>query len=300
MTQHRTILFADVAGSTRILEAAGDVAGRAFISGIVDELSRITDSFRGRVVKTIGDEVMSSFPEPLDAIVAAVEMQRVVRKRDPLGDLPPKVRIGLHGGVVILEQTDVYGDVVNVAARVVALAKGDQILTTAVTLSLVAETRIPSRSLGTHSVRGREAPLELHEVLWEMNPDQLTTLATREQEVPRSELEVRLEGAEMVVSGNGVHSLGRGEDNALVVSDSSASRLHADVVGRGGRFYLADHSTNGTYVRPLGGDVMFVHRDEVLLGGTGAIRLGRAFSDPEGPTLHYRVVGPTGAHSHRR
>jgi adenylate cyclase len=290
MTEHRTILFADVAGSTRILETAGDVAGRAFISGVLDELSRITHSFRGTVIKTIGDEVMSAFGQPLDAIVAAVEMQRLMRGREPLGDVRPRVRIGLHGGGVIVEDADVYGDVVNVAARVVALAKGDQILTTAATLGLVGEIRLPTRGLGTQAVRGREALVELHEVLWETDSDQLTTLATRKPVVSQAELEVRLAESRFVISGQGAHSVGRGEDNAVVVPDSSASRAHADIVGRSGRFYLSDHSTNGTYVRPVGGDVMFVHRDEVLLGGAGAIRLGRTFADPEGLTLQYRVI----------
>ena len=73
-------------------------------------------------------------------------------------------------------------------------------------------------------------------------------------------------------------------------ADGSASRSHANIIARAGRFYLADHSTNGTYVRPFGADEMFVHRDEVLLRGVGSIRLGRTFSDSEGPTLEYRVT----------
>ena len=55
---------------------------------------------------------------------------------------------------MIVEGKDVYGDVVNVAARVVGMAKGDQILTTAGTLALLSEIRIPTRSLGEHTLRG--------------------------------------------------------------------------------------------------------------------------------------------------
>jgi class 3 adenylate cyclase len=292
VSEQRTILFADVSGSTRIIERAGDVEGRGFVAGIVDELSRITDQFRGTVVKTIGDEVMSSFAEPLDAVVAAVEMQRVIRKRDPLRDIQPKIKVGVHGGPVIIEQGDVHGDVVNVAARVVAMAKADQILTTAATMALLAAVRIPTRSLGSHTVRGREEPLEIREILWEENTDQLTTLAGPKRVVVEARLELRLDSRVIQISTAGapVHSLGRGEDNYVVVPDNSASRVHADIIGRAGRFYLADRSTNGTYLRPLGGVEIFVHRDEVLLGGTGLIRLGRPFSDPDGPTLEYRVT----------
>lgn len=292
MTEQRTILFADVSGSTRIIEAVGDVEGRAFVAGIMAELMRVTELFRGTVIKTIGDEVMSCFEEPLDSIVAAVEMQRAVQQLEPMGNINPKIKVGLHGGPVIVEGADVYGDVVNVAARVVGMAKGDQILSTAGTLALLSEIRIPTRSLGEHTLRGREGPLQIRELLWEDDPDQLTTLAAPKEVVIETRLEIRLDATAMVISGasGDVRSLGRGEDSGLVVADTSASRSHADIIARAGRFYLADHSTNGTYVRPLGADEMFVHRDEVLLRGVGSIRLGRAFSDPEGPTLEYRVT----------
>jgi class 3 adenylate cyclase len=292
MTDERTILFADVSGSTRIIETAGDTEGHAFIELIVDELSRITGLFRGTVIKKIGDEVMSSFDEPIDAIVAAVEMQRVVQGLEPLGLVKPKIKVGIHWGPVIVEGEDIFGDVVNVAARVVAMAKRDQILTTAETLAAVGGSPIPTRSLGEHSVRGRGEPLQLREVLWEENREHLTALAPPKRLIAEARLELHLQGRVMVMSGTGgeLQSLGRGEGNGLVVADTSASRSHADIVARGGRFYLADHSTNGTYVRPLGGDELFVHRDEALLRGVGAIRLGRAFSDPEGPTLEYRIT----------
>lgn len=292
MTEQRTVLFADVSGSTRIIETVGDVEGRAFVAAILAELMRITDLFRGTVIKTIGDEVMSAFTEPLDSIVASVEMQRTIQRHQPMGDIRPKIKVGLHGGPVILEGKDIYGDVVNVAARVVSMAKGDQILTTAATLAMLSEVRIPSRSLGQHALRGREEPLQIRELLWEENPDQLTTLATPKEVVIETRLEVRLDATVLAISGSGgdVRSLGRDENSGLLVADGSASRLHATIIARAGRFYLADHSTNGTYVRPLGSDEMFVHRDEVLLRGVGSIRLGRPFSDRDGPTLEYRVT----------
>ena len=292
MPDERTILFADVSGSTHIIETVGDVEGRAFVARILDELARITDLYHGEVVKTIGDEVMSSFAAPLDAVAAAVEMQRVVQALEPMGDVKPKIKVGLHGGPVILEGGDIFGDVVNVAARVVSMAEGNQILTTAVTLEAAGDTAVPNRSLGEHAIRGKNERLQLREVLWEDNPELLTALAPPRRVVAKTQLEVRLGDAVLSMSGRTgvVKSLGRGESNSLVVADDSASRAHADISARAGRFYLADHSTNGTYVRSVGGDAMFVHRDEVLLGGAGAIRLGRAFTDPEGPTLEYRVT----------
>ena len=291
MQERRTILFADVSGSTSIIETVGNSEGREFISGILDELARVTEMSRGQVIKTIGDEVLSCFLEPLDAMVAAVEMQRAVGELPSLGAVRPRIKVGLHEGPVIMEDGDIYGDVVNVAARVIGLAEPNQILTTAHTLAALGDTPIPTRSLGEHTVKGKGEPILFCEVLWEENPDQLTALAPKRKEKPPAQLEVRLGASSLSMSGAGgeVQSLGRGDASALVVADESASRSHADIVARGGRFYLADHSTNGTYVRPDGGDEIFVHRDEVLLRGLGAIRLGRVFSDPDGPTLEYRV-----------
>jgi len=289
----RTILFADVSGSTRIIETAGDVTGRAFVAGILDEVSRITDDYGGTVIKTIGDEVMSSFEEAVDAVGAAVQMQRVVRTRESLGDVLPRIKIGLHSGEVIVEPDDLFGDAVNVATWVVSMAKADQILTTALTFDALEGVGIPTRSLGSHDARGRGAALEIVEVLWEINPDELTTLGrSQKRQASASHFELRIGDStviELAGGGGSVHSLGREEENEIVVPDTSASRFHADIIVRGGRFYLSDHSTNGTYVRPDGGVEMFVHRDEVLLGGEGTIRLGRTSSDPEGPTLRYRV-----------
>ena len=133
--------------------------------------------------------------------------------------------------------------------------------------------------------------MPLREILWQENPDQLTALAPPREAATPDDLVVNLGDATLALPGVGSppQSLGRGDENALVVADTSASRSHAQITVRAGRFYISDHSTNGTYVRPDGGDVLFVHRDEVLLNGQGTIRLGRAFSDPDGLTLEYRI-----------
>ena len=62
------------------------------------------------------------------------------------------------------------------------------------------------------------------------------------------------------------------------------------ITARSGRFYLADHSTNGTYVLPDGGTEIFIHRDEVLLQGTGSIRLGGAFSEAGPVDIEYKII----------
>ena len=124
-----TVLFTDIEGSTRYWDRHGDLQGRLMI----DRHNRLTfpvvRHHRGRIIKTIGDSIMAVFRRPEDALRAAVAMQQVLaarRRDDPEFDL--HIRIGMHTGTAVVERNDVFGDVVNVAARIEGLAHGDQIL----------------------------------------------------------------------------------------------------------------------------------------------------------------------------
>ncbi|MDZ7747632.1 MAG: adenylate/guanylate cyclase domain-containing protein [Halofilum sp. (in: g-proteobacteria)] len=124
-----TVLFTDIEGSTRYWDRHGDLEGRLMI----DRHNRLTfpvvRHYRGRIVKTIGDSIMAVFRRPEDALQAAIAIQQVLaarRRADPAFDL--HVRIGMHTGTAVVERRDVFGDVVNVAARVESHASGDEIL----------------------------------------------------------------------------------------------------------------------------------------------------------------------------
>jgi adenylate cyclase len=291
MEAERTILFADVCNSTGITEALGDVASRRHIAEILEELDSITQALGGIVVKTIGDEIMTSFESPLDCIAAAVDMQRAVSARAPIHGIHSSVRIGLHSGPVLIEDNDVFGDVVNVSARVVALAAADQVLTTGSTIERVGEGDVPYRSLGVHGVKGRDERLHVFEVLWRGETAQMTVVAPKLASGPKPKLEIQLGDQILSLasdSGSSL-SLGRGAECTLVVPSASASRAHADVVSRGGLFHLEDHSANGTYIRPEGSQEIFVHRGQVLLQGAGLIRLGEPISVKGPLDIEYRT-----------
>jgi class 3 adenylate cyclase len=290
MEAERTILFADVCDSTGITEALGNVVSRSYIAEILDELGSITNGSRGTVIKTIGDEIMSAFESPMDGIAAAVDMQRAVSSRPPINGIHSRIRIGLHSGTVLLDGGDVFGDVVNVSARVVGLAAAEQVLTTGPTIEKAGEALVPHRSLGVHGVRGRDERLHLCEILWRGETAQMTVVAPKLDRL-KAELEIRLGDQNIALKGDAkaALSLGRGAECSLVVPSSSASRAHADVLSRGGRFYLDDHSTNGTYVRPEGANEIFVHRDQVLLQGEGLIRLGEPISVKGPLDIEYRT-----------
>ena len=291
MQVNRTILFADVCGSTRLIEALGDGQGWQVIGGVLQELGQITEDLRGTVIKTIGDEILASFESTLDAIAAAVDMQRAMQERTAAHGHPIEIQIGLHAGPVLFEAGDVFGDVVNVASRVTTISAAGQVLTTLHTLEQAQEADIPSRSLGEHGVKGREERLHLCEVLWREETQQLTTVAPKIDKDWANRAELRLGDQVQLMSSGSAESLslGRGAQSALVVPDTGASRNHAMITARSGRFYLADHSTNGTYVLPDGGTEIFIHRDEVLLQGAGSIRLGGSFSETGPVDIEYEI-----------
>ena len=291
MEADRTILFADVCDSTGITEALGDVASRKLIGEILEGFTSITQALRGTVVKTIGDEIMTSFESPLDCIAAAVDMQRAMAARPPTQGIRSSVRIGLHAGPVLLEGGDIFGDVVNVSARMVALAAADQVLTTSSTIERVGEGEVPHRSIGVHGLKGRDERLHVFEVLWRGETAQMTVVAPKLEVGPKPRLEIRLgdDALNLKSDSRKSISIGRGAECDLVVPSTSASRAHAEVVNRGGLFYLEDHSTNGTYVRPEGVPEIFVHRGEALLQGSGLIRLGEPISVKGPLDIEYRT-----------
>ncbi len=290
---NRAILFADVRDSTGITERLGNVESRQLIGALMTDLGVITGAHNGSVIKTIGDEIMSAFGTPLAAASAAIEMQRDLFARPPLEGMRPRVGIGLNAGPVLIEGGDVFGDVVNVASRLVAKAMAGQILTTGATLDGLEEAGIFSRSLGEHLMRGRGEHVHLCEILWRGETAQLTTLAPKIAEVPYGSLELRFADQVVTTTSEEVEpvTLGRGPENSLVVPGTSASREHAKITTRSGRFYLVDHSTNGTYVRQAGDDEIAVHRDEVLLTGSGFIRLGDPLSEEGALDIVFETSG---------
>lgn len=123
------VLFTDVAGSTIYFKTFGNEAGRRMLREHESIVSECIGSNNGHVIKKIGDSVMASFANPLEVIQASAEIQRSFRSRN-LGRSKLQeihVRIGVHYGEVILEEDDIYGDVVNVSSKLTNLAGADEI-----------------------------------------------------------------------------------------------------------------------------------------------------------------------------
>ena len=92
--QELAILFADVVGSTQLYEALGDDAARETVQTCVDAMKQSTEKFGGSVIKTMGDEIMATFPSADDAMNAATQMQKVITNKPAMGELWSKVVYG--------------------------------------------------------------------------------------------------------------------------------------------------------------------------------------------------------------
>lgn len=277
------ILFSDIAGSTKLYETLGDAVARKLVAECIAVMSTSIRKHHGTVIKTIGDEIMCTFPTADDAVESAMEMQERVTEgiRVDGQSYPLSVRIGLHFGSVIHEKGDVFGDAVNVAARMAQLAKGGQILTTADTVkSLQPLLRASARLLDRLSVKGKSKTMEIHEVVWqEEDVTHIASGVVTNISSQQATLRLVYHGKEVKLdSGSPGFSMGRGSGTDMMVAESLASREHVLIESRRGKFVLLDKSTNGTYVQSEGNKNAYLRREEMVLSGHGKISLGRDFT----------------------
>jgi adenylate cyclase len=290
------ILFADVVGSTQLYEQLGDVKARQMVGRCLDIMREATESNRGSVIKTMGDEVMSTFPTADDAMNAARRMQETISTDEDLGHDHGHVaiRIGCHFGPVVQEHRDIFGSAVHTANRMTSQAKAKQIITTLATVErLSPEWRSMARQIDIATVRGKADEVVLFEVLWQ--PEEATSmlptvgLGRSRNDRPRR-LSLRYQGREVTVGeGRKSATLGRAEDNDVVVKGNLISRLHARVEASRDKFTLIDESTNGTFVQTNTGEEIFVRRDSTQLTGEGVIGLGRVAQPGTALAVHYVI-----------
>jgi len=172
-----TVMFADIAGSTRLYELMGDERAEELISKTLRQLSTIIQKAQGGVVKTIGDEVMCRFTCADNAIAAARGMHEFLAgKTTPSTDYKLAIRIGAHHGPIIESEGDIFGDAVNIAARIAALARAGKTMITRYTVEQLSKSSQERCSQITRTtVKGKEQPIDVFDVAWEQS-DELTRI----------------------------------------------------------------------------------------------------------------------------
>lgn len=291
-TRDYAVAFADIASSTAIYRELGDAAARELTQAYCSRVIALLPRFEGRLVKTLGDGVMCIFPDPEKAVLAMSALHAEIASQ-PLGDHRISLHSGLNYGSVILEGTDVYGTIVNVAAYLAATARSEQILTThAVVSQLSAPTASCARAIYSTKLKGDERESTIYEIIWQTDRAGITDLNLGRRELPPDEgaLLVSLGDDPVRVDPTRARiQLGRDPSNDLSVVDQLASRNHATIEFENLNFRLIDHSANGTFVAFDGspGEV-HVLRGETALYGSGRISLGRSLSDTEAQPITFR------------
>ncbi len=167
-TRMMAVLFADICGSTALYDQLGNEAALNMITRTLNLLKQEVARHKGTLIKTIGDEIMCTFPNALRAAQAARAMHHVVDTEKPGGEHPIAVRIGLHFGDVILKANDVFGDTVNVAARIASITRARQTMTTQEVIdALPADFGYRAVPITRASFRGKQDALEVFQLLWE-------------------------------------------------------------------------------------------------------------------------------------
>lgn len=291
-SQFCAILFVDLAGSTALYERLGDAAAKKLVDAALALAGKAARAQQGEIVKTIGDELMLRFPDASHAAAAAITMlldNHAIRS-------PFQLHVGFHAGQVIAENGDIFGDAVNTAARLTQMAHNGQILTTEETLEqLTPEQRSTSRPFDIDTLRGKTQTTRIIEILWEPGveitrmPDSENTGQHSAIDISKS-LRISVRQQDRIFQPEDTPiTVGRESMCMLMIASSFASRLHARIEYRRGKFVLQDQSSNGTYVTANGTNEVFLKNESLLLMRRGIISLGAPLLHQTGEVIRYDV-----------
>ena len=280
---HLAIVFADMSGSSRLYQLLGDDGARVVVERVIAAMADVVCGSSGQVMRVIGDEILAIFPSPDTAVGAAIDMQGAVADLPPVLGRRLAIRVGMHVGEVLQSASELYGDAVNVAARMASQAKSGEILVTGACAAALTPGTAVCRPIGWIDVKGQPAPVEICEIVWRSeDATMMETVQHAATAMPRRAVARMIfsrEGREVPLSDDrALLTIGREEHNDLVVIGAKVSRQHAFVEIRNGRVVLVDQSANGTFIIPDAGPTAYLHRDSMVLTGAGTLALGE---DPD-------------------
>lgn len=266
----RAILFVDIVGSVDMFSTSGDNAAAREIQTLIAAWIVIVERLGGTLVKSMGDGLLCTF-ESVDHACEAVSSMRQSNTQPRL-----YLHAGLHLGEVINHGADVYGQNVNLAARLANYAAPGEIVATEVVVEALSPLlRSQTRFLNNVMPKGMHETISVYQVV--VGDSNLTQIGSTN--TPQSNRVLKLVlyygGQDYTMDTNITKlSLGREDDNDLCVDTSVVSRRHATIRHGVDEFILTDHSTNGTYLLSADGNVKAIKRDILGLPASGHISLG--------------------------
>lgn len=303
----RVVVFADLRGSTSLYERWGNATATRLVTGTVAALAEVVEQQGGRVVKTLGDGLMAVFPSADSALVAAAQMHRQIdgapggalQRSAPRGPGSLCLQISASLGPVTAVDTDVFGDAVNVAARLLDHAgDGETVITEELHTAASAPHRLRFRRLDRLRLRGRAEAVQVYVSGGRPHAPGLPTVVDGcELPVPASVLLLSAHARSLRVTPQDTPVvLGRGANAQLAFETERVSRLHARIDWHGSGFHLTDLSANGTEVHYAGGQVLSLRRTSCSLQGRGTIVLAgsataaNSAANPPGATITFDIL----------
>jgi class 3 adenylate cyclase len=283
------IIFADIVDSTHMYEILGDTRAKQLITDLENTIAQVVSETGGHVVEVVGDEVMSRYDHASDAATGACLMQERVDDYAKRSGMTLSTRIGIHFGPAIIEDGRMYGDSVNVAARMAAIAQSQQIITTEqVVQNLTDVQKKIARQFDKVKVKGKQERMIIYDLLW--RKDDVTFIHTSPLTQSAATRILTLEYGDRRIQfppQQGSMRIGRDSHNELVVTAAAASRTHAVLEYSRGKYVLSDISTNGTYLTTQNQQSLYLRRETVPLLGSGMIGLGEPVSDENQHLIKY-------------
>jgi adenylate cyclase len=293
-TAPAAILLADITGSTPLYEAVGDARAQRLISEELTRLQAAITAEGGVCIRQKGDDVLGCFAAPSRAFRAV----RAMLARP--ADHAPRIHAGLHYGQIVRAGGDIFGEAVNLTARLAALANADEaLLSRSFFDRLRAREAAGLRPLDRIRLKGVGSPIEVYSFVDE-DPAVQTQVPSGRTEIRAAAASWLPAGAVTLVLTYGRDSRRCGESDTLLIGRSDecdivlarpwVSRKHALVTVRDGKALLADRSSSGTYVAIAGGHELLLRRETILLTGDGVISPAMHPAQPEADPIRFAVI----------
>lgn len=286
-------MFADVSGSSALYQQMSNGDAKAIIDHAIEVMSSETEAHHGRVIKTIGDEVMASFDCADDACQTALAIQYRCSRSPELTSL--SIRIGMDFGPTLLSNNDLFGDTVNDAAYISHIARGNQILiSAAMHQSLQQVFKDLSQEFDNVRLKGHNERSRIYRLEWEpptlsQNPTTVMSIADITQTLDKNALYLTCSNKQVAIYPEQTpYIIGRDQNNShLHISSDLASRDHCHILYRRGKYVLVEHSTNGTFVTQPHQAEIYLRREELPLAGQGSFSIGQSGQKPNAFIINY-------------
>jgi class 3 adenylate cyclase len=303
------VMFSDIQGSTAYFEKYGDAAGLFMVRQCNDIIRGFVEKYGGTLVKTIGDGSMATFPETKSAVQAAIEIQETLKRSKSASSVSNQieVRIGIHEGIGIVSTNDVFGDVVNVAARVESTAKPRQILLSEEAYAQVREfAASPIQKLGSFKLKGKSEERMLYEVSWDQDSFRGTEIGlpiAPETSTPDLKLQIRSKSGDVLAQYPILPELGIriSSGGELSISrDARSEGINARLLWEAGQLCIqeGDGPWPIIFIRLSGAHVL--EDGDIFLAGTQLFRYEeKQFVGTATETISARLLSSDVASLHR-